>query len=466
MKRLRNKLILAFFAATVVPTVAILWMSVALIEHSLSYVGTKDLDLLSKSLQTTAREYYRQACESLKADAEKGRIEAQRFALDTFSRGPSSLQQFWDSKEPDRFELSQPYGERVHYLVRHGSEVWVYSRDLNGVRMQELTLQYRQARTQVERVQERDLRKGFTYTLIFLSAGIWIVALASIGFAANRMSRPIQDLTAGLHRLASGDFETRLNSRQHDEVGRAVQAFNDTAGRLQQNRDRLVYLTQIASWQTLARKMAHELKNSLTPIRLTMEEILARSPAGDRPFLQQAAQIVIEEVESLERRVRAFSEFAAEPSVHACRIDLNSMLEERVQFLAVAHPDVHYRIERNDRLPPAWADIDQVRGILTNLLENAAEAAGPGGTVQATTKIEGNRPVAEIHDSGPGLSEEARHSLFEPSISFKKHGMGLGLSISRKNALMAGGDLLAIEGLLGGAGFRLVLPAEGENHGS
>jgi len=125
-------------------------------------------------------------------------------------------------------------------------------------------------------------------------------------------------------------------------------------------------------------------------------------------------------------------------------------------------------------LPSAWADEDQVKGILTNLLENAAEAAGPGGTVLATTRADNGRLVVEVHDSGPGLSEEARSSLFEPSISFKKQGMGLGLSISRKNALLAGGDLTFISGLLEGAGFRLTLPARTteerftglENHGS
>ena len=108
----------------------------------------------------------------------------------------------------------------------------------------------------------------------------------------------------------------------------------------------------------------------------------------------------------------------------------------------------------------AWADIDQVKGILTNLLENAAEAAGPDGRVLCLTGFAPGRVYAEVHDSGPGLADTARQSLFEPSISFKPGGMGLGLSISRKNALMAGGDLLAIEGRLGGAGFRLVLPAQ------
>lgn len=457
MNRLRHKLILVFLAATLVPTLAILWMSTALINHSLSYIATDDLDQLSKSLEGVAREYYRQACNDLKEDAETGRIEAQRFTPDQFSLGPPSLKEFWQESKPDRFEVSEPDGDRLYYMVRRDPVVLVYSRPLNGVRMKQLARQYGQARTRVEMLRQRDLQKGFTYTLILLSAVIWILALSSVVYMANRISRPIQDLTAGLHRLAGGDFEIRLHSRQRDEIGRAAQAFNHTAGHLQQNRDRLVYLTQIASWQMLARKMAHELKNSLTPIRLTVEEILARSPNSDRPFMEQAAQVVIGEVESLERRVRAFSEFAAEPSINAGPVDLESLLKERIRFLERAHPDIHYRIKHSDDLTAAWADADLVKEIMTNLLENAAEAAGSGGTVLATIDENNGQLVFEVHDSGPGLSDDARRSLFEPTISFKKHGMGLGLSISRKNALLAGGDLQAIEGSLGGAGFRLIL---------
>jgi two-component system, NtrC family, nitrogen regulation sensor histidine kinase NtrY len=460
VNRLRHKLILAFLAATLIPTLAILWMSVSLLKHSLSYIATDDVDKLSKSLEKIAREYYRQSCANLKEDAVSGRMAAQRFAPGQFSSGPPSLRQFSESREPDRCVLSEPSGDTLYYLVRRGSEVWVYSRTLNGIRMEELTQQYREARAQVEKLSQRDLRKGFTYTLILLSAVVWILALGSVVYLANRISRPIQDLTAGLHRLAAGDFEVRLNSGRQDEIGRAIQAFNHTARHLQQSRDRLVYLTQIASWQMLARKMAHELKNSLTPIRLTVEEILARSPNADRAFMEQASQVVIGEVESLQRRVRAFSEFAAEPSINATPLDLGVILKERIQFLEIAHPDVHYQIVLTDNLPMAWADADQIKEILTNLLENAAEAAGPGGTVRAIAGKDANRLVFEVHDSGPGLSEEARRSLFEPTISFKKHGMGLGLSIARKNALLAGGDLQAIDGSLGGAGFRLVLPTQ------
>ena len=100
-----------------------------------------------------------------------------------------------------------------------------------------------------------------------------------------------------------------------------------------------------------------------------------------------------------------------------------------------------------------------MKGILTNLLENAAEAAGPDGCVLSVTRSQGEHVVVEVHDSGPGVSEEATGTLFEPTITFKKHGMGLGLSIAKKNALLSGGDITLVDGELGGAGFRVVLPS-------
>jgi signal transduction histidine kinase len=106
----------------------------------------------------------------------------------------------------------------------------------------------------------------------------------------------------------------------------------------------------------------------------------------------------------------------------------------------------------------AAADEDLVKGVLTNLLENAAHAAGPGGVVLGKTWVHNGKVAIEVHDSGPGLSPDARGTLFEPTISFKKTGMGLGLSIAKRSAMMLSGDILLVDGELGGAGFRLVLP--------
>src|SRR5581483_6606242 len=120
--------------------------------------------------------------------------------------------------------------------------------------------------------------------------------------------------------------------------------------------------------------------------------------------------------------------------------------------------EVVYECRLSDALPQALADADLIKGILTNLLENAAEAAGEGGRILGVTAAEGERIAVEVHDSGPGLSEQMRASAFQPTISFKKRGMGLGLSIARKSALLSGGDIVLVKGELGGAGFRVLLP--------
>ena len=168
---------------------------------------------------------------------------------------------------------------------------------------------------------------------------------------------------------------------------------------------------------------------------------------------------MISEIETLERRVRAFSDFATEPPATPELLDVNALVSERVALLRPVHPDMTYRLELDDRRPLAHAAPDLLKGILTNLLQNAAEAAGTRGTIVARTRADAARVVIEVHDSGPGLSDEAAATLFEPTITFKKNGMGLGLSIARKNALLAGGDVVLMRGTLGGAAFKVTLPA-------
>jgi nitrogen fixation/metabolism regulation signal transduction histidine kinase len=363
-----------------------------------------------------------------------------------------------------------------------------------------LSTELRETRRLVDAIDARDLRRGFTLTLLLLLGAVWFLSLLPLVVIAHRVSRPIQQLTAALTDFAGGNWSRRLqtgpqgSSARGDEVARAVDAFNHMADQLEESRDRLVHLTRMASWQSLARKTAHELKNSLTPIRLMVEEMQARQTAlskrvsGDAQglapsertrvrvegtaairigaerdsetgFMDQAVQIVVSEIESLERRVRAFSEFASEPLVRPARLDVNTIVSERVALLRPVYASATYllRLERNSL--SVYADIDLVNGILTNLLQNAAEAAGPGGSVIALTRGENRRVIIEVHDSGPGLSDEVIATLFEPTITFKKHGMGLGLSIAKKNALLSGGDIILIPGELGGAAFRVSLPS-------
>ena len=455
MNRLSTRLVLIFLAATLAPLAATVWVTTSLLERSLEYSSTTELDILSKSLELAGREYYQHLRDELKSQALSGARSPHKYGPGS---GPEPVQAFSKSQDEERFVRAGNEGDRLDYLVRRGDEVWVYSIALK-VAMGRLERQFGEARQLVERADGRDLLRGFKVVYALVAASVWLVSLALLIYFAHRISRPIQQLTAGLGRLASGDLSARVPEHRDDEVGRAIRAFNDMAERLRETTERLVYLRQLAGWQSLARKTAHEVKNSLTPIRLTVEEMVARAGSTDRAFLEQAAQIVIDEIETLERRVGAFSQFATEPPLCPAPLDVNSLLEERISFLKSAHPEVAYDCRLEDTAPPVVADADLVKGILTNLLENAAEAAGAGGHILGRTLAENGHVGIEVHDSGPGLSEQARASLFQPTISFKKRGMGMGLSIARKSALLSGGDILLVKGELGGAGFRVLLPA-------
>jgi nitrogen fixation/metabolism regulation signal transduction histidine kinase len=377
---------------------------------------------------------------------------------------PHRVRSFYDSGANDRFVRAGEKEDRIEYYVRTGPGVQVYSKAIAGPGMAPLSEGIVRARTLVERLNARNLRRGFILTLIVLAGFVWAISALVVLMLSRRIGQPIEQLTLALRKLAAGDLSARLEPRSKDEIGAAMEAFNRTAVELAENRDKLVHVTRLASWQSLARKMAHEVKNSLTPIRLTMEEIVARRGERDDMFIEQAAQIVVEEVGTLERRVRAFTEFASEPPVRLEPVDVPLLLEERIALLRAAHPEVKYTVEAQPAT--AAADSDLVKGVLTNLLENAAQAAGPGGRVLSRISTSNGKVTVEVHDSGPGLSEQARSSLFEPTISFKKSGMGLGLSIARRSALLLGGDIVLVEGELGGAAFRVLLPRLEENAGT
>lgn len=462
-RSLREKLVLLFLAATVVPLTLTAWTSIELLNQSLSLTPVRELDRLSRSFERVSREYYKRAREAVKADAQAGRIPAKFFAESDSQNWPPAVDEFWDSDAPDRFTATGPDGRTLQYLERTPDGVRVYTREL-GLGMQELTRDFAAARGVLDSTQNRDLRRGFVYSFVSVASAVWIAGLVGLIYFAGRITAPVHRLTRALRAVGAGEFAARVDGiTRDDEIGSAIEAFNGMADQLQESREKLVQMTRLESWQALARKMAHEVKNSLTPIRLTMEEIAARSTGPDADFLRQAAQIVVDEVVSLEKRVRAFSQFAAEPPVCPEPLDLNALVEDRVSFLRTAHPEVNYRL---DLAPPpvvAFADPDLLKGVITNLLQNAAEAARTGGTVLLRTAAHGRRVLVEVHDSGPGLSSEARGTVFEPTISFKKGGMGLGLSIARKSAMLCGGDIAVIEGELGGAGFRVWLAAPVEH---
>jgi two-component system nitrogen regulation sensor histidine kinase NtrY len=452
MNRLRTRLIAVFVLATLLPLGLTLWTTVLLLERSFEIAPLQELESVTDALQQTGVELYQQAAELLRDEIAGGRAKGR-------DASPEEARAFLERGVDEQCGLAGERREMVECTVRRGDRVVVYTRAM-PLPMDTLTAQIARAREALETPATRDLRGGFNKTLLVVSAALWVAALAAMIILASHITRPVRRLTEGLERVASGDLKARVPAGGSGEIGAAVAAFNQMAEQLEQAREHLIQMTRLASWQALARKMAHEVKNSLTPIRLTMEEIVSRKGKADSAFLEQAAQIVADEVNTLERRVRAFSEFASEPPVTPREIDVNALVEERIALLKAAHPGVVYEVSLAPDRPRAVADPDLVKGMLTNLLENAAQAVPPGGVVRARTACDGAHLRIEVLDSGPGLSPAARESLFEPTISFKKGGMGLGLSIAHRSALLCGGEIQTFDGELGGAGFRLLLPAK------
>jgi nitrogen fixation/metabolism regulation signal transduction histidine kinase len=450
MTRFRHKVLVLFLAATAVPLAATGWLALSLLSHSLDLARAEQLGSLASTLEDTARRLYHREREALAADVASGR------AARSAAAGVPGLSEFEASGEPERYVLDPEDGGRLFLLRRSGGATVVYERDLGGLKMTRLTGEVRAARRVAGDRAGRDLARGFTWTFLLVGGLLWALSGAALVWMTGRSFRRLERLTEALGRLAKGDYSARVGGRAgDDEVGRAVAAFDHTAEELASSRERLIQLTQAASWRGLARKMAHELKNSLTPIRLTVEEMLARAGVADREFAEEATRIVVGEVEGLERRLRAFSEFAAEPEPRMESVDVRAVAEERIRLLEPQFPDLRFVAEGpNERVT---ADRDLLGGALTNLLKNAAEATPAGGTVWCRVSAGGGRVTVEVEDGGSGVAPEQRATLFEPVISRKKGGMGLGLSIARRNALLSGGELQLAAGRGPGACFRLAL---------
>jgi two-component system nitrogen regulation sensor histidine kinase NtrY len=435
MRRLRDKLLVVFLLATLVPLGATLLVSWRLLDQSLDIAPVQELEQSSAQLEAVGRSLYQSSRQLLRERVERGVVKPE--TLPSLRLGDG---------EAERFVLD---GDSLLLLRPEGA----YRLKLEGVRLSELQANLAQAREVVEAHRARDLKRGFFLTLGSVAAAIWLLALAALLYFTARVTRPIQRLTLALRQFAAGQ-RTTLAVDGKDEVSEAIASFNDMSEQIERSREKLLYFTRLESWQGLARKMAHEVKNSLTPIRLTVEEMVARSHPSERPFLEQASQIVTEEVQSLERRVRAFSELSSEPPLALTDLDVNAIVEERIAFLGTAHPEVEYRKRLSGEVLGVVADPDLLRGVLTNLLENAADAARQ---IQVITEGKGSHVEITVEDSGPGLSQLAQETLFQPTISFKRTGMGLGLSIAKRGAVVMGGDLELVQSSMGGAAFRLRL---------
>ena len=342
---------------------------------------------------------------------------------------------------------------------------------------------FAQAYHQIERVHRKeylDRTYGNAFGVLLLVT--MLVAIAVGVLVTRPVTRRIAALAAAMRPVAEGDLTVRAQIEGDDEVADLGRTFDRMLEELSQSRARVEFLRRMGEWQQVARRLAHEIKNPLTPIQLAVEECHRRY-RGDDPvykrIVQTMLEVVEEEVGSLRRLCTEFSNFARLPRADLKPDDLGAFLRaqsERLRPEDGAHGEedgadqtllfgLDLAFEIPDGEMPAAIDQEMLHRVLANVIRNAAQALrGAGkrpGRVHVAAIIEPERFVITVDDDGPGIPEAVKEALFDPYVSTKRDGTGLGLSIVKKIIVDHGGSIDAGWGPLGGARFRIVIPRLG-----
>jgi two-component system nitrogen regulation sensor histidine kinase NtrY len=218
---------------------------------------------------------------------------------------------------------------------------------------------------------------------------------------------------------------------------------------------------RIAAWQEVARRMAHEIKNPLTPVRLSAQRIRKkfkeRAPDLEEAILQGTTTIE-REVEGMLTIVNEFSRFARLPEVHPRPGSLTGLVRETVDSYRTAYPKVAFELDFPESFPPVRLDSEQLGRVFKNLVENSIEAMKMSGSIRVAIWEHEGSAVLAFRDTGPGLTPEARSRLFLPYYSTKRKGSGLGLAIVARIVEEHGGHIAVDPSYQEGAGFLLTLP--------
>ncbi len=301
-----------------------------------------------------------------------------------------------------------------------------------------LTLRQQETRRELDTL----TRRLSLATLVFILVG------AALGYTmAERIADPVNRLTRATRRIARGDLEARIAATSSDELRRLVEAFNSMADDLRRQRSALERTNRLEAWAEMARQVAHEIKNPLTPIQLSAEHL--RRVHTDRgrpldPVLDECIESILSQVRLLRQIAAEFSSFASSPTPRPESTSVVDLIEEVVQpYRAGTAHRISLVVDVAPDLPLVSADRTLLGRALTNVIENALHAMPGRGelTLQGALDRPARRIRLSVTDTGAGMDEEARRRVFEPYFSTKAAGTGLGLTIAKRNIELHGGDI-------------------------
>jgi nitrogen fixation/metabolism regulation signal transduction histidine kinase len=300
---------------------------------------------------------------------------------------------------------------------------------------------------------------------VLLAALLFILAGAAIGYSmAERIADPVNRLTRATRRITRGDLDARIAATSSDELRRLVEDFNSMAAELKRQRGELERTHRLEAWAEMARQVAHEIKNPLTPIQLNAEHL--RRVHADRgrpltPVLEDCVTTILQQVTLLRQIASEFSSFASSPTARRTAVDVGELLREVINPYRVGLSDrIRFEVAVEPNLPNVDIDRTLIARSLTNIVENALHAMPGHGslTVRAWLAPSDGAVHVNITDTGVGMDEEALARAFEPYFSTKARGTGLGLPIAKRNVELTGGTITVTSERDRGTSVEISLP--------
>jgi len=282
-----------------------------------------------------------------------------------------------------------------------------------------------------------DLKRRIGAYALLVGGGGIILAILLSSWAAARMTRPVVQLARAAQEVAAGHWDTQVEISGGDEVAQLAESFNRMTAELLAQKERLVQTERVAAWRELARRLAHELKNPLFPLQLTVENLMrarTRSPEQFDEVFRESSSTLLAEISNLKTIIGRFSEFSKMPQPQLQAVQVNEILGQiaklyQAQLQAPGRAPIACKLELNENLGTIAADPDLLHRALSNLVLNAMDAMPDGGTLTLRTRGDDGKVIIEVADTGSGLTREECERIFTPYYTSKQHGTGLGLAI-------------------------------------